>query len=92
MSKNRFEQVDEPQDDAITLSFARQEDGDFGFVRYPAVLTKGRLQEDVESGQLPVVEAFRSAIKLANEMKAPVVVRDPDGLWNAEWGTLYRPV
>jgi hypothetical protein len=31
-------------------------------------------------------------VKLANEIKAPIVVMDPDGLWNAEWGALYRPV
>jgi hypothetical protein len=92
MTKNRFEQVDELQDDAITLSLSKQEDGEFGMVRCPAGLTNGRLQEDAESPKLPPMEAFRSAVKLANEIKAPIVVMDPDGLWNAEWGALYRPV
>jgi hypothetical protein len=92
MTKNRFEQVDEPQDDAITLALAKQDDGEFGTVKCPAVLTQGRLTEDVESPKLPLMEAFRSAVKLANEIKAPIVVLDPDGLWNAEWGALYRPV
>ena len=36
------------------------------------------------------VEAFRSAIRLANEIKSPIVVLDPDGLWKPEWGDLYR--
>jgi hypothetical protein len=36
------------------------------------------------------VEAFRSAIRLANEIKAPIVVVDPDRVWNEEWGELYR--
>ncbi|HET9903345.1 MAG TPA: hypothetical protein VFQ27_06550 [Xanthobacteraceae bacterium] len=92
MTKNRFEQVEEPQDDAITLSLARAEDGEFGTVRCPAALTQGRLKEDAISPKLPLVEAFRSAIRLANEIKAPVVVLDPDNLWKAEWGALYRPV
>jgi hypothetical protein len=92
MTKNRFEQVDEAQDDAITLALTRQDEGEFGTVKCPAALTRGRLQADVESENLPPVEAFRSAIKLANEIKAPVVVMDPHGLWNAEWGALYRPV
>ena len=30
------------------------------------------------------------AIRLANEMRVPLVVLDPDGLWQAEWGTLVR--
>jgi hypothetical protein len=41
---------------------------------------------------LPAKDAFRSAVKLANELKAPLVVADPDNVWDAEWGTLYRPV
>jgi len=41
---------------------------------------------------MPIKDAFRGAIQLANEIKAPVVVMDPDSLWQAEWGDLYRPV
>jgi hypothetical protein len=92
MAKNRFEQVDELQEDAITLRLGKQEDGDFGAINCPAAISGGKLSEDVQSGNLPMQEAFRSAVKLANEMKAPIVVMDPDGLWNAEWGALYRPV
>jgi hypothetical protein len=36
------------------------------------------------------MESFRSAIKLANEMKVAVVILDPLGIWKAEWGDLYR--
>ena len=38
------------------------------------------------------IEAFRSAIRLANEIKAPIVVIDAEGGWMAEWGDLYRDV
>jgi hypothetical protein len=36
------------------------------------------------------VEAFRAAVRLANEIRAPIVVEDPQGLWQDEWGVLYR--
>jgi hypothetical protein len=90
MSKNRFEQVDEPQPDAITLALSKQDDGARGTVTIPAALSGGRLQNDMVSDTLPAVDAFRSAIRLANEMKAPIVVIDPDATWQAEWGALYR--
>lgn len=90
MPKNRFEQVDEPQPDAITLSLWKQDDGACGTVTIPAALSGGKLVNDVVSDKLPAVDAFRSAIRLANEMKAPIVVMDPEAAWQAEWGTLYR--
>jgi hypothetical protein len=90
MAKNRFEQVDEPQPDAITLVLSKGDDKTYGTVTCPAEVSRGRLQADMTSDQLPAVDAFRSAIRLANELKAPVVVIDPDSLWQAEWGALYR--
>jgi hypothetical protein len=90
MPKNRFEQVDERQEDAITLSLWKQGEEDFGSVNIPAGVSGGRLVNDSLSDNLPIQDAFRAAIKVANEVKAPVVVVDPDGLWQAEWGTLYR--
>jgi hypothetical protein len=90
--KNRFEQVDEIQDDAITLALQKRGQDSIGTVRFPASASNGRLASDSVSDELPVVEAFRSAIRLANEMKVPVVVMDPDKIWDAKWGELYRPV
>jgi hypothetical protein len=92
MAKNRFEQVDEPQEDAITLSLRRADDGPKGWVKCPAFVTGGRLAEDQVSPELPAKDAFRSAVKLANEVRAALVVADPDGVWDAEWGALYRPL
>jgi hypothetical protein len=92
MAKNRFEQVDELQDDAITLCLQKQDEAEAGTVHCPAALTGGRTTSDITSDKLPPVEAFRSAVKLANEIKAPIVVMDPEGLWKPEWGDLYRPV
>jgi hypothetical protein len=90
MSSNRFEQVDERPEDAITLALRRDGDRTVGTVHCPAGLTGGRLAQDAISSELDGIGAFRSAIKLANEIKAPVVVLDPDGAWMPEWGVLYR--
>ena len=92
MPKNRFEQVDEPQQDAITLSLAGRDGKSYGVITCPVGVSDGRLPEDVTSREMGDVEAFRSAIRLANEIKAPIVVLDPEGLWNAEGGDLYRPL
>ncbi len=90
MSKNRFEQVDEPQPDAITLALRKGGEAATARVHCPAACSHGRLAEDQISDELPAQDAYRSAIRLANEVKAPVVIMDPDGVWNAEWGALYR--
>jgi hypothetical protein len=90
MAKNRFEQVDERQDDAITLSLWKQDDATYGKVNIPAAVSNGRLASDSDSGNLAAMDAFRAAVHIANEMKAPIVVMDPDGLWQPEWGTLFR--
>ena len=87
---NRFEQVDERQEDAVTLFLLKGADGSLGFVTCPAAISQGRLASDQVSPQTPAQDAFRSAIRLANEIKAPLVVVDPDTLWLPEWGTLYR--
>ena len=88
--KNRFEQVDEPAEDAMTLTLVRDGEKSYGVVTCPKAATGGRLPKDFNSGELPLKEAIRSAVKLANDFKAPLVVCDPSGLWEADWGELYR--
>jgi len=90
MSKNRFEQVDEPVDDAMTLSLRRVGEKMYGVVTCPASATTGRLPRDFTSDEMPLKEAIRSAVRLANEFKVALVVSDPDGLWDKDWGELYR--
>ena len=89
-AKNRFEQVDEIQADAITLALAKDGDKAAGVVIFPASASNGRLVQDSISGQLSLQDSFRSAIKLANEMKVAIVVMDPEGIWDPTWGDLYR--
>jgi hypothetical protein len=92
MARNRFEQVEEVQPDAVTLSLSTDQDQSYGTVTCPAAISGGRLAADMTSDKLPAKDAFRSAIRLANEIKAPLVVHDPVALWQTEWGDLYRPV
>ena len=92
MAKNRFEQVDEIQPDAITLALKKDDDKEVGSVVFPASASGGRMTEDRISPNLPSIEAFRTAVRLANEMKIALVIMDPEGLWKADWGDLYRPV
>jgi hypothetical protein len=92
MARNRFEQVDEKQDDAITLSLWRGGDNMYGTVTVPSALSGGKLPSSLTTDKMPIKDAFRGAIQLANEIRAPVVVMDPDQLWQSEWGDLYRPV
>lgn len=92
MPRNRFEQVDEIQSDAITLTLAKADGEAVGTVTCPAALTGGRFPADLTAGPGPAKDAFRHAIKLGNEFKAAVVVVDPDAVWESEWGELYRPL
>jgi len=90
MTANRFEQVDEPPDDAATLMLTRDGDRVFGVFNCPASAAGGRLPKNFSSGELSPKDAFRAAIRFVNDFKVPLVVSDPDGLWQAEWGNLYR--
>lgn len=92
MAKNRFEQVSEIQPDAITLVLKRDDGGASGSIVLPAAASGGRLSSDQASAQLPAQDAFRGAIRLANDMKLPIVVCDPDGVWKPEWGDLYQAI
>jgi hypothetical protein len=92
MVKNEFEQVDAPIPDGMTLRLIHSGTGPVAEVLCPAKAAGGRLPKDYNSGPLAPKEAFRSAIKLANEFKVPLVVVDNDGLWDKEWGALYRVV
>lgn len=90
MTRNAFEQVDEPPSDALTLILARDGEKQSGTLTCPASATNGRLPKDFRGAEMPLKQAFVAAIKFANDFKVAMVVIDPDGLWQPEWGTLYR--
>ena len=89
MTRNRFERVNEAADDALTLLIGMNNGEVVGAVNCPAAATEGRLPKDYASDAMPAKAAFRSAIKLANELKVALVVMDPQNVWPADWGDLY---
>jgi len=86
---NEFEKVDAVQPDALTYEIAAGDEAQLGIIHCPAAATGGRLPKDYRSAPMPGKEAFRSAIKMANDMKTPIVVLDPLNLWPKEWGVLF---
>jgi hypothetical protein len=90
MARNRFEQVDEPQSDAINLTLIQKSDGQVGIIHCPKTAAPDRVPADLTSPEVPVRQAVSGAIDLANSKKLPIVVIDPDNIWNSEWGDLWR--
>ena len=86
---NRFEQCDEPVDDAITVILEQRADGQWAKVHCPMSLRPDPSADEV-SESLPPKDALSSAVKLANQLKLAIVVVDPNGIWKKEWGDLYR--
>jgi hypothetical protein len=89
-SKNRFEQVDEFQPDAINLTLAQRGDGQVGTIHCPKTAAPDRLPADLTSQEVATRDAVIGAIQLANSKKLPIVVIDPDNIWKPEWGELWR--
>jgi hypothetical protein len=85
---NRFEQVDEVANDAISVILEQRSDGQWARIYCPASAGEG-LQNRMSARAAPK-DALSSAVKFANEMKLAIVVVDPDGVWKKEWGELYR--
>jgi hypothetical protein len=90
MAKNRFEQVDELQSDAINLTLVQKSDGQVGIIHCPKTAAPDQLPTDLTSEEMPVRDAVTGAIQLANARKIPIVVIDRDAIWKPEWGELWR--
>jgi hypothetical protein len=92
MAKNRFEQVDELQPDAINLTLIQKGDGQVGVIYCPKTAAPDQLPVDLTTQEMPIRDAVSGAIQLANKNKIAVVVIDRDNIWKAEWGDLWRDV
>ena len=90
MGRNRFEQVDELQADAINLTLSQRSDGQVGIIHCPKTAAPDRLPADLTSQEIPARDAVIGAIQLANSKELPIVVIDRDNIWKAEWGDLWR--
>ena len=89
MARNRFEQVDELQSDAINLTLIQKGDGQVGVIHCPKTASP-TLPADLTSQEMPIRDAVSGAIELANSKKIAIVVIDRDNIWNKDWGDLWR--
>ena len=83
---HRYELVDHPSNKAVTFTFGTNGGRDRGEVTGPTKITLG--QQMVVS--LTPTKAFAMAEKLADHLGLPLVVVDPNGIWNPVWGELYH--
>jgi hypothetical protein len=89
VARNRFEQVDELQSDAINLTLIQRIDGQVGIIHCPKTASPA-LSADLTSEEMPVRDAVSGAVQLANSKKIAIVVIDRDNIWKTEWGDLWR--
>ena len=68
MPGNRFEQVDDIQPDALNLTLTQTADGQNGAIHVPAAATAVPLPKPIDSGDMPVKDAFRADAKAAWEV------------------------
>jgi len=89
---HRYEQVDQPLDKAVTLTFGTNGGRDRGEVTGPTKIALGQqvFVPAPQPGSLTPTKAFAMAEELADQLGLPLVVVDPDGIWNPIWGELYR--
>ena len=85
---HRYEQVDQLSEKAVTLTFGTNGGRDRGEVTGPTKTILG--QQMVVRTPLTPTKAFSMAEELADHLGLPLVVIDPDGIWNPIWGQLYR--
>jgi hypothetical protein len=86
---NRFEQVDEVVEDAITIVLTQRPDSQWAKVHCPRTADSSFTMDRITE-QVPPKDALSGAVRLANQLKLAIVVVDPDGVWKKEWGELYR--
>jgi hypothetical protein len=89
---HRYEQVDHPSNKAVTLRFGTNGGRDRGGVTGPTKIIFGQqtVVRTPQPGSLTPTKAFAMAEELADHLGLPLVVVDPNGIWNPVWGELYR--
>jgi hypothetical protein len=89
---HRYEQVDHLSNNALTLTFGTIGGRDRGEVTGPTriILDQQMVARTPQPGLLTPTKAFAMAEKWADHLGLPLVVVDPNGIWNPVWGELYR--
>ena len=92
-SSNRFEKVDDPRPDNVTLVLWDQDGQAHGHVLGPVAAESGEppLVFAGEDATLSAYEALAIACHLGNELGRHVVVIDPQRVWQPGWGQLQSP-
>lgn len=85
---DRFEQVEQPVADAITVILEQRVDGRWAKIACPRSAHPSLVDDEI-SESMPPADALANAVKLANALQIAIVVVDPDGIWKKEWGELY---
>jgi hypothetical protein len=91
---HRYEQVDHPSNKAVTLTLRTNGGRDRGEVIGPNRLNLDQQMSyaSLNWDALTPTKAFAMAEKLADHTGLPLVVVDPNGVWNPVWGELYRSI
>lgn len=88
---NRFEQVDEARPGAITVSLWSDDGEAFGNIDVAPRAEGGAIVGLVQTDpRTPAMKALAGAIDLANKRGMEIVIIDPEGLWQPQWGEVYR--
>ena len=89
---HHYEQVDHPSNKAVTLTFGTNGGRDRGGVTGPTevIFDQQMALRIPQPGSLTPTKAFAMAEELADQLGLPLVVIDPNGIWNPVWGELYR--
>ena len=89
---HRYEQVEHPSNKAVTLTFGTNGGRDRGGVTGPTKIIFGQqmVAHTLQPVSLTPTKAFAVAEELADYLGLPLVVVDPNGIWNPVWGELYR--
>jgi hypothetical protein len=88
---NRFQKVDEPQGDCVTVSLYEVDGVVRGDASGPTQWNSGSLVTEItrQDGSLTAEQAVASGISLANRLGVVMVVVDPHNLWDTAWGELW---
>jgi hypothetical protein len=90
-SSNRFDQVDAPRSDAVTVTLWDEGGESRGEAVGPMDAESGGTPLKVgQDGSLSAFQALVVGCQMANELRRKVVIVDPGGLWRTDWGQLQR--
>jgi len=86
----RFKRVDEPDDNAVTVTIFSNGKDIRANVTGPLIAGRAMASQDVigQKGNLAVSQALNIAATLADKDDAKIVIYDEERLWKKEWGEL----